>query len=160
MTFKPEFLASVTRRRDALEETLAALLPKDQPFVWEVGCGHGHFLVRYATEFPHKCCVGVDMILDRLERSGKKRDRSKLLNCHFVRAEAREFFNALPADVTFAEVWVLFPDPWPKARHHKNRILKADFFDAIASRAGEGACLYFRTDHDEYFRSVALTVSR
>lgn len=160
VTFKPEFLADVTRRREALKGTLGVLFPKKQAVVWEVGCGHGHFLVRYAAEFPGKVCVGVDMILDRLERSGKKRDRSKLLNCHFVRAEAREFFNALPTDVTFDEVWVLFPDPWPKARHHKNRILDANFFDAIASRAGEGARLYFRTDHAEYFCSVELIISR
>jgi len=154
VTFKPEFLARVIERRAALQRDLATLLPAPRAIVWEVGCGHGHFLVRYAGEHPQKYCVGVDIILDRLERSGKKRDRAKLDNCHFVRAEAREFFNALPAHITFEEVWVLFPDPWPKARHNKNRLLKADFFAAIASRAAEGARFYFRTDHEEYFREV------
>lgn len=159
VTFKPEFLARVTERRAELQRTLAALLPAPRAIVWEVGCGHGHFLVRYAAENPAKFCVGVDIILDRLARSGKKRDRAQLANCHFVRAEAREFFNALPAGVTFEEVWVLFPDPWPKARHNKHRVLKADFFDAVASRAGEGARFYFRTDHEEYFREVEATVA-
>ena len=159
MTFKPEFIARVIERRAELQRALTTLLPTPRAIVWEVGCGHGHFLVRYACEHPQKFCGGVDIIMDRLERSGKKRDRAQLANCHFMRAEAREFFNALPAHVTLEEVWVLFPDPWPKARHNKNRLLKADFFNAIASRAAPGAKFFFRTDHEEYFREVEQIVA-
>jgi tRNA (guanine-N7-)-methyltransferase len=151
----PDFLARLTARRAALGAELAALLPAARPITWEIGSGHGHFLVQYAAAFPEKFCVGVDIIRDRLERSDRKRDRAQLVNCHFVGAEAREFFDALPAATTLAEIWVLFPDPWPKKRHHKNRILQAAFLEALASRAGEGARLYFRTDHAEYFSAVA-----
>ena len=160
VTYKPEFLARITERRAALRTELAALLPARQSLVWEIGSGHGHFLVQYARAFPAKLCVGVDIIRDRLNRSGKKLDRAKLTNCHFVQAEAREFLDALPPSVAFTEVWVLFPDPWPKKRHHKNRILQAEFLEAIASRAGEGARLYFRTDHAEYFQAVATLLPR
>ena len=155
MAYTPEFLARITERRAALRAELAALLPAGKPLVWEIGSGHGHFLVQYARAFPEKLCVGVDIIRDRLNRSAKKRDRAKLTNCHFVQAEAREFLDALPAGATLAEIWVLFPDPWPKKRHHKNRILQADFLEALAGRAGEGARLYCRTDHTEYFAAVA-----
>lgn len=158
MTYKPEFLARITERRAALRAELAELLPANRAITWEIGSGHGHFLVQYAQAFPEKFCVGVDIIRDRLNRSGKKRDRAKLTNCHFVQAEAREFFDALPAGVTLQEVWVLFPDPWPKKRHHKNRIMQADFLESLAGRAGEGTRLYFRTDHAEYFSAVAALV--
>lgn len=158
MTYKPEFLARITERRAALRAELAALLPANQAITWEIGSGHGHFLVQYAQAFPEKFCVGVDIIRDRLNRSGKKRDRAKLTNCHFVQAEAREFFDALPAGITLQEIWVLFPDPWPKKRHHKNRILQADFLESLAGRAGEGTRLYFRTDHAEYFSAVAALI--
>ena len=159
LTYKPEFLARITERRAALRAELAALLPAPRPLVWEIGSGHGHFLVEYASAFPGKFCVGVDIIRDRLNRSGKKRDRAKLTNCHFVQAEAREFFDALPAGVTLQEVWVLFPDPWPKKRHHKNRIMQADFLELLASLAREGIRLYFRTDHAEYFSAVTALIS-
>ena len=155
LTYKPEFLARITERRAALRTELATLLPARQAITWEIGSGHGHFLVQYAAAFPEKFCVGVDIIRDRLNRSGKKRDRAKLANCHFVQAEAREFFAALPPGVTLQEIWVLFPDPWPKKRHHKNRILQVDFLEALANRAGEGTRLYFRTDHTGYFGAVA-----
>jgi len=153
-TYKPDFLERIAQRRADLHTAMAALLPQPRPIVWEVGCGHGHFLVDYAQRHPQKFCIGVDIALDRLARSDKKRNRAGLPNCHFLRTEAREFYNLLPEGVMLEEVWVLFPDPWPKARHNKNRLLKAEFFEAIAGRAGEGARLYFRTDHEDYFREV------
>jgi tRNA (guanine-N7-)-methyltransferase len=157
--YKPEFLVTIAQRRATVQAQIAALLPAPRPIVWEIGCGHGHFLVRYAEQFPARFCIGVDIILHRLARSDKKRDRAQLANCHFLRAEAREFLNLLPPGVILEEVWVLFPDPWPKARHNKNRLLKPEFFEAIANRAAEGARFYFRTDHLEYFTEVAGNVA-
>lgn len=153
-SYRSGFLEKIALRRSDLQAELARLLPAPRPIVWEIGCGHGHFLVRYAQEFPTKFCVGVDLRLERLERSGKKRDRAQLPNCHFVRAEAREFLRALPPGVDLQEIWVLFPDPWPKARHNKNRLLKPAFFNALAGRAAPDARIYFRTDHREYFTEV------
>ena len=151
---KPDFLARVAQRQTALRAKLAALIPAPAALTLEIGSGHGHFLTRYAVEFPQRFCLGVDLISDRIRRAKRKAERAKLSNCHFVQAEARELIDALPADVTFTELWVLFPDPWPKKRHHKNRLLQPMFFESIASRMGEGARLYFRTDHGEYFHTV------
>jgi tRNA (guanine-N7-)-methyltransferase len=153
--FKPGFVEQLAARRAALRTALRVLLPGPAAIVWEIGCGHGHFLTRYATEFPRKNCFGVDVSSQRIGRSERKSGRARLPNCHFVRADAREFLQALPAGVTFEEIWVLFPDPWPKQRHHKNRVLRPEFFQALARRAGAGVRLYFRTDHHEYFHEVA-----
>jgi tRNA (guanine-N7-)-methyltransferase len=134
----PEFLSRLQDRRAALRAELTTLLAHSQPIVWEIGSGHGHFLTRFAAEFPEKRCVGVDINTQRIARSRKKATRGKLENCHFVHADAGEFLHALPENATFSEIWVLFPDPWPKKRHHKNRILQATFLDSIAGRVGEG----------------------
>jgi len=152
---KPEFVAHVAQRRATLQAEAAGLLPADGAIVLEIGSGHGHFLARYAHDFPDKICVGVDLRGERIERAQRKAERAKLANCHFIRAEAREWIEALPSGITFSEIWVLFPDPWPKKRHHKNRLLQPAFLDWIAQRAGQGARLYFRTDHVEYFKFVA-----
>jgi tRNA (guanine-N7-)-methyltransferase len=154
VSHKPDFLARIAERREQLRRDLTALLPAPRPITWEIGSGHGHFLVRYAAEHPGKFCVGVDIQIERIERANKKRDHARLPNCHFVRAEAREVLHALPAGVGLAEVWILFPDPWPKARHNKNRLLKPEFLEDLAVRAGEGTPLYFRTDHTGYFREA------
>ncbi len=152
---KPEFIEHVTQRRAVLRTKLAALIPPTASLVLELGSGHGHFLTRYAEAFPQTLCLGVDLISDRIRRARRKAERARLTNCNFIQAEARELIDALPDAVAFTEVWVLFPDPWPKKRHHKNRLLQPGFFETLARRAGEGARLYFRTDHGEYFRTVA-----
>lgn len=152
---KPEFVEHVTQRRAALSAELAALLPANAAIVLEIGSAHGHFLVRYAGENPGQVCLGVDLRGERVDRAKRKAERAGLSNVHFIRAEARELIECLPTGVTFAEVWVLFPDPWPKKRHHKNRLLQPGFFDFLAARTKPGARLYFRTDYAEYFRAVA-----
>lgn len=155
MDFTPAFVEHITQRRADLRTELEAILPQPRPIVLELGCGHGHFLARYATEFPEKLCVGVDLRSDRIERALRKVDHARLNNCHFVRTEALEFLHSLPNGVTFEQIWVLFPDPWPKKRHHKNRLVQPHFFEAVAARSPEGTRLYFRTDYAEYFESVA-----
>ncbi len=150
----PEFAEHLASRLAALRAELAAMLSQPRTIVLEIGCGHGHFLERYATEFPEKFCVGVDFSGDRINRAQRKAHRAGLANCQFVRAEAREFLACLPAGVTFQEIWVLFPDPWPKKRHHKNRLMQPDFLETVADRAGECTRLYFRTDHAGYFSAA------
>lgn len=146
-----QFLAMMEERRRDLRERHARMLPPKGTFTWEIGCGHGHFLTAYAQAHPQDICIGVDIVSDRIERATKKRDRAKLANLHFVHAEARLFLETLPADATFSRLFVLFPDPWPKARHHKHRIMQPDFLADAAKRAGQGARVYFRTDFTPYY---------
>lgn len=96
--------------------------------------------------------------MDRIERGNRKRTRAKLDHLHFIHADARDFLEALPRGVTFAAVYILFPDPWPKRRHHKNRIMQPEFLTAVAKRAGEDTRLHFRTDHEPYFRDAETAV--
>jgi tRNA (guanine-N7-)-methyltransferase len=98
------------------------------------------------------------LVGERIERSERKRERAQLPNLHFIRAEARFFLDTLPAEARLTEVFILFPDPWPKARHHKHRILQPSFLTAVAARAEPGCRLYFRTDFDAYYSEAAATV--
>lgn len=156
--FTPAFVEQIAQRRTDLRAVLAAILPEPRRIVLEIGCGHGHFLVRYAAENPGKFCIGVDLRSDRIVRAKRKVGHARVTNCHFIRSEALEFLHALPPGVTFEEIWVLFPDPWPKKRHHKNRLLQPEFFEAIAALSPAGAKLYFRTDFGAYFDAVAAFV--
>jgi tRNA (guanine-N7-)-methyltransferase len=139
------------RRRTVLHTQLAEILAPPSTFVLEVGCGHGHFLSAYAQAHPEKLCIGIDIVGERVERALRKRDRAKLDNLFFVRAEARLFLETLPAEATFSDLFILFPDPWPKLRHRKHRILQPEFLSAAAQRTTEGSQLYFRTDSIAYF---------
>lgn len=147
----PAHLALIAQRRDALRTALARVLPPAGHFLCEIGCGHGHFLTAYAAAHPGEWCMGIDLIGERIARAIRKRDRARLTNLHFFQAEAYDFLAALPPGATFSAIIILFSDPWPKRRHHKNRLLQPEFLDALAVRAGQGTRLYFRTDHRGYF---------
>jgi tRNA (guanine-N7-)-methyltransferase len=82
-----------------------------------------------------------------------------LTNLVFLKAEAEECVTALPPHVRLQRIFVLFPDPWPKRRHHKHRIMHTRFLHAIAARAESGADLCFRTDDAPYFAAAKTVVS-
>lgn len=153
------YFAGIAERQEHLSRALSAqLAPATTELTWEVGSGHGHYLAAYAAAHPQKICIGIDLLRDRVARAERKRARARLVNLHFFQAEATEFLRALPPAVMLSEVFVLFPDPWPKRRHHKNRIMRRDFLQALAARAGQGARLFFRTDHAEYFRAAVRVI--
>ena len=154
------YRVELERRRAAVRDFAADLSCRpDQELVWEVGCGHGHFLNAYAEANPDQICIGVDLVGERVERSAKKKDRNHLTNLHFLRSEARLFLSEWPAERPFSSVFILFPDPWPKSRHHKHRILQPEFLTALAGRCKTGAALHFRTDYRPYFDDARQTLT-
>ncbi len=146
-----EHLRRVEIRKAALRDALESCLHGVERVVLELGCGHGHWLTDYAAERADAFCLGIDVIGDRIDRATRKAQRAGLANARFLKAEASELLEMLPEGVTFESVFVLFPDPWPKKRHWKNRLFNASFLGALAKRCASGSRLYFRTDHDGYF---------
>ncbi len=138
-------------RRRLLRDRLDGILADRANFVWEIGCGHGHFLTAYARAHPAQLCVGIDIEGGRIDRANRKRERAALANLFFLRAEARLFLEVMPLTARLAAIYLLFPDPWPKKRHHKHRLMQADFLSAVAPRMEPAARLYFRTDFKPYF---------
>ena len=130
------------------------MLPPKASFVWEIGSGHGHFLAAYARAHPEELCIGVDIASERIGRAERKRERGQIRNLHFIRADAEDFLASTPEGCRFGTIFILFPDPWPKRRHHKNRVVNGPFLGAVAAKAPRGAGLFFRTDHKPYYLEV------
>src|SRR6185312_15919308 len=85
----------VRLRREALAAAFAEILPPASEFVWEVGCGHGHFLTAYAQKHPDRICLGIDLASERIDRAERKRQRAGRPNLHFLQADAADFLAAL-----------------------------------------------------------------
>lgn len=150
----------VATRRRGLRQVLAQRFPEETRLSLEIGCGHGHWLVDYASEHPQKRCLGIDIAGGRIERALRKRQRAGIANVDFVKGEAMETLDSLPAHVSLGEVFVLFPDPWPKKRHWKNRLFCAVFLEQLAARCPAGTKCHFRTDHRNYFEWAEEEVAR
>jgi tRNA (guanine-N7-)-methyltransferase len=153
------YLADCAQRRAELRVWLAEALRGVERLTLELGCGHGHFLNAYAAAQPRTVCLGVDLLADRIQRAEKKRDRARLANLHFVQAEAADVLAELPSSIRLAEVFILFPDPWPKRRHHKNRLIQPALLSTLAAGAAVGARLCFRTDFAPYFAEARAKVA-
>ena len=148
---RAEYEARTSAVREALAQKCLELFPEPVAITLEVGCGHGHFLTAYAQANPEKTCVGVDLVTRRVAKGQNKKDKRALGRLHFLKAEALEFLDALPAHASIERCFVLFPDPWPKKRHWKNRIVQQTLLDKLALRAAPGCELCLRTDHADYY---------
>lgn len=154
-----EAIALRESRVAALRPVLAALPVGDRTVTLEIGCGHGHFLTAYAAAHPGEFCLGVDLVPERLERAARKARRAGLANVAWIRAAADHLMAAWPDALEIrGTVFILFPDPWPKRRHWKNRLIRADFLSALARRAAPGVRLCLRTDHLPYFEEASTAV--
>jgi len=154
-----EYQALLAARRQSLSHQIESICSDSHPFVCEFGSGHGHFLTAYAQRHRSEVCVGIDIIGERVERAKRKRDRARLDHLHFLHAEARLFLETLPAPSVISKVFILFPDPWPKKRHHKHRLIQPAFLSQLRSRVSPSAQLFFRTDYQPYFDEVQVTLS-
>jgi tRNA (guanine-N7-)-methyltransferase len=141
-----------TLRVAKLQVTLAEILAVNPGFTFEVGCGHGHWLAAYAQKFPEKFCLGIDLITTRVDRSTRKQTLGKIENVTFLKAEATEFLDALLPVHQLKEIFILYPDPWPKTKHHKNRFINQTNLSRLAEHAPQGTRLHFRTDDLDYYQ--------
>lgn len=154
-----EYLERRTARVEALRCELEALCAVHGcELTLEVGCGHGHFLTAYAQAMPVRFCIGIDLRSHRIRLANAKAKKRGLAQLCFLKAEASEFMEALPPQIVLERIFVLFPDPWPKKRHIKNRMLQPAFVAGLAQRAAPGAHLYFRTDVPANFEWSAAQI--
>jgi tRNA (guanine-N7-)-methyltransferase len=121
-------------------------------FDLEIGCGHGHWLNAYSDINRDITCVGIDLISKRIQKSNNKKDSFGRNNLFFYKAEANEFLHFKPLNIKIRNIFILFPDPWPKKRHHKRRLIQNEFLDLLKLHVCDKSLIYFRTDHLEYFK--------
>ena len=125
-----------------------------RPLEIEVGCGKGQFLTRRAAEHPDCEFLGIARMLERVRLFDGKCKRGHLDNAHVLRLEALYTFHYLLPEHHARKVYVFFPDPWPKKKHHSHRLFGPLFRAALWKRLEVGGKLEFATDHQEYFEEV------
>ena len=133
---------------------LASLFTAEQPLELELGSGDGSFTLKYALAHPGRNIVALERLLGRITKLDRKGYRAGLKNLRLLRAEAAYVLEHLLPPGTLDAIHVYFPDPWPKKRHHKNRLI-SEPFPALARRLlkAEGI-VYLRTDSVEYFEQM------
>lgn len=125
-----------------------------RPLEVEVGCGKGRFLTARAAAHPEIEFLGIERMLGRVRSFAGKCARLGIENAHVLRLEALYTFHYLLPAHGLRRVYVFFPDPWPKKRHHSHRLFGPLFLNALWKRLECGGRIEFATDHEEYFGAV------
>jgi tRNA (guanine-N7-)-methyltransferase len=123
----------------------------DQPLEVDLGCGDGSFLLGLAEHHPERCYLGVERLLGRVRKVCRRAKRGNLENLKVLRLESRYSIEWLLAPQSVSRLHLLCPDPWPKVRHHRRRLIQQDFLEAAFKVLEPGGEFLFKTDHDEYF---------
>lgn len=137
-----------------------ALFGRSAPLLLEIGFGGGHFLVHLAQSRPEANVVGVEISLPSLRRGERKLSRAGMTNALLVQGGATFVLWALCSPAAVRELYINFPDPWPKERHHTRRLINDTFLQLAATRLAPGARLDIATDHDGYAEVIADCLER
>lgn len=124
------------------------------PFEIEIGCGKGGFLLNRARAHPHLRMLGIEWASKYFRYCSDRMARWGLSNVRVMRADARYFVlhHLPPACVSALHLY--HPDPWPKKRHHKRRLVQPDFVEAAVRALQPGAQWLIQSDHEEYFEII------
>jgi tRNA (guanine-N7-)-methyltransferase len=134
------------------ESTLdfSKLFGNEHPVILEIGFGNGDATWQMARDHPEENFLGVEVhqpgvghLLIKLEQHG-------ISNVRVACEDAVELLRSRIADASLAGVRIYFPDPWPKKRHHKRRIIQAEFVELLAKKTGQGGILHLATDWEPY----------
>jgi tRNA (guanine-N7-)-methyltransferase len=133
---------------------LAALFAKPQPLQVELGSGDGSFLVEYAQLHPEFNFIGVERLLGRSRKLDRKGRRAGLPNLRGIRIESSYFLEYLLPKRSAAAMHVYFPDPWPKRKHRRHRLVNERFPEIASAALAPGGLVYLRTDDADYFQQM------
>jgi tRNA (guanine-N7-)-methyltransferase len=132
----------------------AAAFGRAAPVVVEIGFGMGEVTAQVAVARPDVDFLGIEVHLPGVGNLLKLVDAGGLTNVRVIRHDAVEVLTAMVAPASLAGVHIWFPDPWPKKRHHKRRLIQPAFVALLASRLAPGGYVHLATDWAEYAQQM------
>jgi len=132
-----------------------ALFGNDRPLALEIGCGIGDFIALTAAERPETNFIAVDFYNKGCYKTCRRIDVRGLKNVRVLREEARSFISERIPKESLSAVYINCPDPWPKKKHRKRRLVNLTFMGFLRDYLVPGADFFFATDFDDYGIDVA-----
>jgi tRNA (guanine-N7-)-methyltransferase len=133
---------------------LPAIFGNDDPVEIELGIGKGRYLLGAAKSHTDVNYIGVEVAIKYLRLACDRAGRRQLNNIRFVHGDAREFVEFFLPSESVQAFHIYFPDPWPKKRHHKRRLMSPDFVREVHRVLVPGGRVWIKTDHSDYFEAM------
>jgi len=144
----------ILQSRDSLTDRLdlEKVFGRKAPVHVDLGCGDGSFLCALAQRMPDKNFLGIERLAGRIRSVARK--AAGLGNVRLLRMETSYAARYLLPAEAVETFYLLFPDPWPKRRHHRRRIVTPDFLSSIHAAFRKNGIIYIATDHLDYFEKI------
>jgi tRNA (guanine-N7-)-methyltransferase len=153
MSMGPSPAGRIAPRAEPLDTSV--WFGREAPVVLEIGCGSGTSTLAMAQREPDIDVIAVEVYRRGLAQLLCAIDREQVGNIRLIRGNGIDVLEHLIAPGSLTGVRVFFPDPWPKARHHKRRFLQPSTIGLIADRLLPGGVLHAATDHPGYAEQIA-----
>lgn len=132
---------------------LQEIFPEEKNLNVEIGIGNGEFLAYYAENYPQENFLGFEVVKKVFKKAVSRVQKKQLENVRLIHYDGSFFINLLP-DESISNFFINFPDPWPKKKHHKRRLLKTHFLKLLAKKLKNEGTLYMVTDHENYAKEI------
>lgn len=129
------------------------------PVTMEIGFGMGHATAQIAQDNPNMNYIGSEVHVPGVGRLLGEIKKRQLKNLYLIEYDALEILETMIPDNSLAGFHIFFPDPWPKKKHHKRRLLQRPRTDFLVSKLSPGGYIYFATDWEEYALSALEELS-
>jgi tRNA (guanine-N7-)-methyltransferase len=130
------------------------LFQNSHPLKLEIGFGNGNFLIDMAIREPQNNFIGLDFYHKGIRKVITRMDRLHLNNIRVAYGDASEKIPILFEEGELSEVFINFPDPWPKKRHHKRRLIKPQFVENLAGKLAPQGKVRIATDFQSYAQEI------
>jgi tRNA (guanine-N7-)-methyltransferase len=135
---------------------LVRVFGRAAPLEVDLGCGDGSFLTALALQDRHKNFLGTERLVGRVRSACRKIAQAGLTNVRILRVETSYAVAHLLPEQSVDRFHLLFPDPWPKRRHNRRRVVTAEFLDSIHRALISNGTLHIATDQADYFEQIRL----
>ncbi len=142
---------------------LDAFFERAAPVEVDLGCGKGRFLLAHASAHPELNMLGTDIQCGRLQKIRSRAERAALTHIRLLHTDTDYALEYLLPRDSVRTFYLFFPDPWPKRKHHRRRLVQPDFLTRVHRALKPGGDIHIATDHADYFqhiRQVVLADSR
>lgn len=129
---------------------LAGVFGRQAPKILEIGFGMGTATAEIARNHPENDYLGIEVHTPGVGNLLRLIEEQGLSNLRVIQHDAVEVLRDMTVDAALDGVHIFFPDPWPKKRHHKRRLLQAEFVRLLCAKLKPGGYLHFATDWEEY----------
>ena len=133
--------------------------PKPHPVIIEIGFGMGEATIELAEKFPDKNFLGIEVHRPGVGKVLDEIHKRQLHNLRVLEADAVEVIDQMIPLNSVAGFHIFFPDPWPKKKHHKRRLIQPPFIHKIAARLQSGGYVYAVTDWEEFAEQILKVLS-